>query len=265
MPIITPEQVGQKTRPEASALPRHHVRMFLEARQARTRQEQRSRVVEHLSLLIADGRLGLTPILNEAEPYRTFALEHLTRWRDGVRVDGPNPFQLMTVRMKHRGAAGVDAEGRPLSPSIKVVTERVPLADNPDVSTYDSTGGVRHMRIYGDWMPQQEIVLPVEQALGMLFKAGWWVSPHLPLRIRRKYRMLVELAGDGLVVTGAVDRNGCPILEPERDDDAGGAVAHTQTAQEREAIAREAEAQLKMPPGARRTRYQNPNPPGEGT
>ncbi len=195
MPIIHPTQLGQP-KADLATTARTHVTIFTEARHRNTLAQQRQAVSEQVDQLVAAGRFRLTAVLNEAEPYRTFALERLTNWNLGRRVEGSNPYQLLTVTLRHRGTS-----------PIKVVTERYRI--NPDQAGAEPM----YRRAYGDWNPGQEITLPFEQAIGMLFKHGWYVDPHIPGR-RRARRQLVEIV-DG----HEVGINGDPVKEPHAPSD----------------------------------------------
>ncbi len=216
MPIIRIDQLGHKERHHPDgAIPRQTVTVFQTAR-LRPAGQQTGEVIKQIREMFEAGTLRLTAILNEAEPYRTMALECLTGWNGSTRVS-PYRYQMSTVRLKHRGPSGVDAEGKPLAPPIKVVTDRVPVSNSLRGADCDTRtdSGVRHMRFYADWMPQQEIELPFEQAIGMLHKHGWWVMPHLSGRIRRKYRLIAELDKDG----NEVDYQGKVPEQPGRGEE----------------------------------------------
>ena len=195
MPIIRPDQLGQTTRDDSAAVPRMRTIVFGEAR-TEPHAAKRASVERAIDAMKREGRLYITPILNEDETLRLFAVEYLTHYIKGQRRDGSNPFQLTTVRLKHRGGEDSDP--------IKICTERIPLTQS-DGTEY--TAHPKHVRLYGDWRPGQEIELPLEQAIGTLHRFGWYVSAHLPLRVRRKYRMLVEVV-EGEAGPMAVNQEG---------------------------------------------------------
>lgn len=233
--IIRPDQLGTQQRNPETALPRQSVTVFAEARM-RPPGQQAGAVAEQVRAMFAAGTLRLTSILNEAEPLRTYALEVLTGW-SGTNRSTSYLYQLASVRLRHRG--GPDA------PPIKVVTERRPVSNSRGNAMCETRtdAGVRHVRIVGDWMPGQEIDLPFEQAIGTLYSHGWYVSPHIALRLRRKYRMLVEL-----------DRDGVPVMHdgaPEPTDTRP-AADHTITAAEERKVADEAARSLKVPEAVQR-------------
>jgi len=64
------------------------------------RARSRAVVMERLRQLQAEGKLRLTDILRQPEPYRQLALECLTHVYDGKPAQGDNPFDGMRFRFR---------------------------------------------------------------------------------------------------------------------------------------------------------------------
>jgi hypothetical protein len=191
-------------RPElekSGPLPREYVRIFTEARLAQ-REQRREAVWNELDRLIQEGWFSLTAVLNEEEPFRTFALEHLTHYEAGVRREGVSKHRLLSVTVKHLGAHPVHV-----------------CVDRREIFNDGSTK--RYGRQHAPWNPGEELTLPVETAVGLLHQKGWFVKTHLPLRIRDKKRPLVEMQdGQPIASNGKLAEGGLPELDEQYHKDA---------------------------------------------
>lgn len=181
MPIVPLDQI----RPEiskATPVSRERLALFQQARYVQP-QQQRATVERELLELDKQGRLTVTACLNEAEPFATYAREVLMHFQAGKPKTGQGPFRMRQFTVKNIGTK-----------NIWVCVDRRPIGgENGDPNA------VRHARQFAPWQPGEELQVPVEMAVSLLFKHGWFVRPYVKARQRLTYRTLAEMV-DGLPI-----------------------------------------------------------------